>query len=70
MPAEAHLRVQAPEGFLRPGAPAQHRLLAGDDAAAHTLAGGHEGGGHVAAADVLAQRRVDLGTEIGGQLGH
>ena len=69
-PGEAHLRVETAEGLLRPRPPAEHRLLARNDGAAHALRRGHESCGHIAATDVLAQRRIDLGGEIRGQLGH
>ena len=68
MPGEFHARVESAEGLLHPRPPAEHRCLACHYAAVHLLRSGHERRRHIAAADVLTQRRLDLLTEIGWRL--
>ena len=70
MPGELHPRIELPERLIDPRAPAEHRVLARHDAAAHALRRRHERRGHIATAEVLAQRGFDLAGEIGGELGH
>ena len=68
MPGELHFAVELPEGLIRPGPPAQHRLLASDHAAAHALGGRHQAGCDITAAEVLAQRGFHLLREVCGRL--
>ena len=68
MPGELHPRVQLPERFLDPWAAAQNRLVARDHVATHLLGSRHEGSGDVTAADVFAQRGLDLARQIGREL--
>jgi hypothetical protein len=64
VPFELYRRVEEPECFIDPRRAAEHRILAGDHAATHLLAGRHEKGGDVARADVFTQRGGDLRADI------
>ena len=64
VPAELHGGVEAAEGLIDPGDPAQHGRLARDDPAAHALRRRHECRGDIAPADILGEGRLNLVAEI------
>jgi len=68
--ATAHGGIETPKGLLRPRPAAQHRRFARDDAATHALRRRHQRRGDIARADILRERRLDLGRKIPGQVGH
>jgi hypothetical protein len=70
VPGELHVRIEVAEGRIDPRPAREHGALARDHTAAHPLRRRHQRRGDIAAADVLAQRRLDLFGKIARRLGH